>query len=162
MLGISRWTEKGGSYRTVQRFFYTVIPWATVFWLFFREYLLEPSATSILAGDESIVTKAGKKTYGLDRFFSSLYGKPEAPGIIISFIGGLGGRDISAEEFYEMVSITRKAIASGDTPKPRLLYTDTELREVRKLQAIAMVEREETYPSAQRAGPSASQETSSE
>ena len=61
-----------------------------------------------------------------------------------------------------MVSITRKAIASGDTPKPRLLYTDTELREVRKLQAIAMVEREETYPNAQRAGPLASQETSSE
>jgi DDE superfamily endonuclease len=26
MLGISRWAEKGGSYRTVQRFFYTVIP----------------------------------------------------------------------------------------------------------------------------------------
>ncbi|MCA9999845.1 MAG: transposase, partial [Anaerolineales bacterium] len=28
MLGISRWTEKGGSYRTVQRFFHTAIPWA--------------------------------------------------------------------------------------------------------------------------------------
>ncbi|MDV7389919.1 transposase, partial [Arthrospira platensis SPKY1] len=26
MLGISRWTEKGGSYRTVQRFFHTSIP----------------------------------------------------------------------------------------------------------------------------------------
>ncbi len=23
MLGLSRWAEKGGSYRTVQRFFYT-------------------------------------------------------------------------------------------------------------------------------------------
>ena len=29
----------------------------------------------LLAGDEVVVTKAGKKTYGLDRFFSSLYGK---------------------------------------------------------------------------------------
>ena len=28
MLGISRWAGKGGSYRTVQRFFSTVIPWA--------------------------------------------------------------------------------------------------------------------------------------
>jgi DDE superfamily endonuclease len=27
MLGISRWTAKGGSYRTVQRFFSTLIPW---------------------------------------------------------------------------------------------------------------------------------------
>jgi putative transposase len=80
MLGISRWTEKGGSYRTVQRFFYTVNPWATVFWLFFRQYLLDAKATYILAGDESIVTKAGKKSYGLDHFFSSLYGKP-VPGL---------------------------------------------------------------------------------
>ena len=80
MLGISRWTEKGGSYRTVQRFFSTVIPWATVFWLFFQQYLLDAKATYILAGDESIVTKAGKKSYGLDHFFSSLYGKP-VPGL---------------------------------------------------------------------------------
>ena len=31
MRGISRWTGAGGSYRTVQRFFYTVIPWGMVF-----------------------------------------------------------------------------------------------------------------------------------
>ena len=76
MLGISRWTGKGGSYRTVQRFFHTVMPWAMVFWLFFRHHLLQTGATYILAGDECVVTKAGKRTYGLDRFFSSLYGKP--------------------------------------------------------------------------------------
>ncbi len=29
----------GGSYRTVMRFFHTVIPWATVFWVFFRRHL---------------------------------------------------------------------------------------------------------------------------
>ena len=39
MLGISRWTLSGGSYRTVIRFFQTVIPWATVFWVFFRRHL---------------------------------------------------------------------------------------------------------------------------
>ena len=32
------------------------------------------------AGDESVVTKAGKTTHGLDRFFSSLFGKP-VPGL---------------------------------------------------------------------------------
>ena len=93
---------------------------------------------------------------------ASLYGKPDAPGVVTSFIGGLGGRDICAEEFYEMVAVTRKAITTGNIPAPRLLYTDGELREIRKLQAIAMVEREETYPNSQRAGPSASQETSHE
>src|SRR5690606_29004233 len=80
MLGISRWAGRGGSYRTVQRFFYTTIPWATVFWLFFRQHLLRQADSYLLAGDETIVTKSGKQSYGLDRFFSSLYGKA-VPGL---------------------------------------------------------------------------------
>lgn len=76
MLGISRWTDKGGSYRTVQRFFYTVIPWALVFWVFIRQHLLSHGDVYLMAGDECVVTKSGQKTHGLDRFFSSLYGKP--------------------------------------------------------------------------------------
>jgi putative transposase len=75
MLGISRWAGRGGSYRTVQRFFYTRIPWAVVFWLFFQQHLLRQADSYLLAGDETIVTKSGKQSYGLDRFFSSLYGK---------------------------------------------------------------------------------------
>ena len=39
MLGLSRWAGPGGSYRTVQRFFATVIPWATLFWVFFRHHV---------------------------------------------------------------------------------------------------------------------------
>src|ERR687883_86191 len=80
MLGISRWTGDGGSYRTVQRFFATVLPWASLFWLFFRTHLWHPDDVYLLAGDETVVTKAGKRTHGLDRFFASLYGKP-LPGL---------------------------------------------------------------------------------
>ena len=76
MLGISRWTGKGGSYRTVQRFFQTVMPWSLVFWWFFREHGLDQNEVYILVGDECVVSKSGKQTYGLDRFFSSVYGKP--------------------------------------------------------------------------------------
>jgi len=75
MLGISRWTGKGGSYRTIQRFFNTTLPWATILWVFFRQYLWNPNEVYLLAGDEVVVTKAGKKTYGLSRFFASLHGK---------------------------------------------------------------------------------------
>lgn len=75
MQGISRWTSEGGSYRTVQRFFTTLIPWASLFWLFFRTHLFRTDDVYLLAGDETVVTKAGKHTYGLDRFFASLYGK---------------------------------------------------------------------------------------
>ena len=76
MLGISRWAGTGGSYRTVMRFFATVIPWATVFWVFFRRHLFCPNDVYLLAGDEVVISKAGKKTHGLDRFFSSLMSKP--------------------------------------------------------------------------------------
>jgi pyruvate ferredoxin oxidoreductase alpha subunit len=71
---------------------------------------------------------------------AALYGQPDAP-VLASFIGGLGGRDITLEEFYEMAAVSRKAAAAGMAPPPRLLYTEDELREVRKLQAIAQVER---------------------
>jgi pyruvate ferredoxin oxidoreductase alpha subunit len=71
---------------------------------------------------------------------SVLYGLKDAP-LLTSFIGGLGGRDISPEEFFEMAAVTRKAAETGQAPPPRLLYTESELREVRKLQAIAQVER---------------------
>jgi putative transposase len=80
MLGISRWAGKGGSYRTVQRLFSTVLPWAMLFWVFFRQHVHCPADVYCVAGDEVIVTKAGKHTHGLDRFFSSLYGKP-VPGL---------------------------------------------------------------------------------
>ena len=80
MLGISRWTEKGGSYRTIQRFFGKTLPWLQMSWLFVRHHLLNPEDEYLLAGDETVVTKAGKQTHGLDRFFSSLYGKP-VPGL---------------------------------------------------------------------------------
>jgi IS4 transposase len=80
MLGISRWAGEGGSYRTVQRFFATVLPWASLFWLFFRTHLYRAEEVYLLAGDEVVVTKAGKATHGLDRFYASLYGKP-VPGL---------------------------------------------------------------------------------
>lgn len=69
MLGLSRWTEEGGSYRTIQRLYQSVIPWKGIQWLFFRKCFLKPEDEYIIAGDEVVVSKAGKKTYGLDRFF---------------------------------------------------------------------------------------------
>lgn len=76
MLGIARWTGTGGSYRTMGRFFSTVIPWTTLFWLFFRQHLWREQDVYLLAGDEVVVSKSGKQTYGVDRFFSSLASKP--------------------------------------------------------------------------------------
>jgi pyruvate ferredoxin oxidoreductase alpha subunit len=74
---------------------------------------------------------------------SVLYGKVGAPAILASFIGGLGGRDITPQEFYEIAKVLRDAAASGETPPPRLLYTATEFRQVQTLQAVAHAERQE-------------------
>ena len=71
---------------------------------------------------------------------SALYGGHDAP-VLTSFVGGLGGRDIAPEEFYEMAAIARRAADEGHAPAPRLLYTADELREMRTLQAIAATER---------------------
>jgi len=75
MLGISRWTGQGGSYRTMQRFFASSLPWAALFWLFFRTQLFRSDEVYLLAGDETVVSKAGKHSPGLDHFFAGLYGK---------------------------------------------------------------------------------------
>ena len=80
MLNLSRWPSEGGSYRTIQRFFNTVIPWGAVYWVFFSTYLLNRESAYILVGDETTVSKSGTSTYGLSRFFSSVYGKT-LPGV---------------------------------------------------------------------------------
>jgi len=72
MLGLSRWTEKGGSYRTIQRWYQSELLWVSIQWMFFHKRFLKSGDEYIAAGDEVVVSKAGKKTYGLDRFFSGL------------------------------------------------------------------------------------------
>jgi pyruvate ferredoxin oxidoreductase alpha subunit len=74
---------------------------------------------------------------------SALYGRAAGSPVLLSFIGGLGGRDITIEEFYQMAAVTRNAAENGKIPPPRLLYTEGELREVKKLQAVAHAERQE-------------------
>ncbi len=80
MRGIARWADKGGSYRTVQRFFTTSLNWGKLQWVLIRRHLLDQDDVILMGGDEVVVTKSGKTTHGLDRFFSSLYGKA-VPGL---------------------------------------------------------------------------------
>ncbi len=76
MLGISRWAGKGGSYRTIQRFFYSPKAWPTLLWVFFRTHCFCQQESYAIAGDEVVTTKSGEKTYGVDWFFSSLAERP--------------------------------------------------------------------------------------
>jgi len=102
----------------------------------FRELLAGKRGAAVIDQNLSM----GKGGVLFTELASALYGQKDQP-VLLSFIGGLGGRDISPEEFYEMAALTRKAAQDGQAPPPRLLFTEDELREVRKLQAIAQVER---------------------
>ena len=111
MLNMSRWTSEGGSYRTVQRFFNTLIPWGSVYWVFFTTYLLDRESAYILAGDETIVSKSGQSTYGLSRFFSSGHGKT-IPGL--AFLG-LSLVSVKERRSYPMLM---EQIVRSDTRSP--------------------------------------------
>lgn len=54
MLGLSRRTEIGGSYRTIQRLYHTVLPWNAIQWLFFRKRFLQPADEYLIIGDEVV------------------------------------------------------------------------------------------------------------
>lgn len=111
MLNISRWTGKGGSYRTIRRFYNTSIMWLQVNWSLSCEQLQEIGGIFILVGDETVVTKAGEKTHGIDRFFSSIY-KRAVPGL--SFFGV---SLVSVEEKYStmmlMEQLTKEESTNG-------------------------------------------------
>lgn len=77
MKNISRWTGGGCSYRTVQRFFSSPIDWLAMNIILLRTVVLGvPSASKyVLAMDEVVEKKAGKHTWGVDWFYSSIAGK---------------------------------------------------------------------------------------
>jgi len=72
MLEISRWTGDGGSYRTIQRWYQSKLLWLQIMWIFFTSQLWKAGHEYLVAGDEVVFGKAGKETFGLGRFFSSL------------------------------------------------------------------------------------------
>ena len=61
---IARWADKGASYRSVHRFFQTNIDWTQIQWLLFLLVLHVATDTYLLVGDETVLKKAGKSTFG--------------------------------------------------------------------------------------------------
>lgn len=100
-----------------------------------RRLLLGLKAVAVI--DQNLSMGKGGVLHG--EIASVLYGHAGAPPLV-SFVGGLGGRDIGAAEFAEMAAVAAKAAETGEVPPPRLLYTESELKDLRKFQAIAAVE----------------------
>lgn len=111
-----------------------------------REALMGKKAVGVI--DQNI--SMGKGGVLFTEVASVLYGAKQDAPLLLSFMGGLGGRDITQEELFEIAASLQQTAQTGDVPAPRLLYTKNELREVRKLQAIAKVERDEVSHSGEK------------
>jgi putative transposase len=117
MRGLSRWSGKGGSYRTIQRFFNASLHWCHLNWLLIRHHVLDADDVVLMSGDHVVVTKSGKMTYGLDRFFSSLYGKT-VPGLCFLSLSLLSvKRRTSYPVLTEQVAKVCEAAAQAQSTK---------------------------------------------
>lgn len=63
MFGLSRWSEKGGSYRTIVRFFNSELNWEDINWQFIKKHLIRKKSVYLLGGDEVVISKSGKQRY---------------------------------------------------------------------------------------------------
>jgi putative transposase len=135
-LGISRWTDKGGSYRTIQRFFHTPIDWSEVQWLFFQLTVKYQDAVYVLAGDESPISKAGKKTHGVDWFFSSIHDK---------VMRGLGFFSIA------LIDVTKRKAYSLSTEQ--IVRSAEEKEQAKKRKALRKARSQEPGPKRPRGRP---------
>ena len=68
---------------------------------------------------------------------TSLYHEPDRPERILSFIGGLGGKDISHAEFNHIIEEMEKSIETGIVPETQLLYTKGDLKQINNMLNIA-------------------------
>lgn len=101
MLELSRWTEKGGRYRTIQRLYHTPMLWLQIQWILFTSQFYQTEREYIAAGDEVVFGKAGKETYGIGRFFSSLQNRviPGLAFFVFSLI------DVQERQSYPMQAV---------------------------------------------------------
>ena len=115
MLEISRWTETGGSYRTIQRLYHSSLLWLQIQWLFFTRRLQKPDHDYLAAGDEVVLGKAGSKTYGLGRFFSSLQNRV-IPGLSFFTFSVL---DVQARQSYPIHAVQMVKAKEKDQQQPQ-------------------------------------------
>ena len=115
MLEISRWTETGGSYRTIQRLYHSSLLWLQIQWLFFTRRLHKPDHDYLAAGDEVVLGKAGSQTYGLGRFFSSLQNRV-IPGLSFFTFSVL---DVQARQSYPIHAVQMVKAKEKDQQQPQ-------------------------------------------
>ena len=94
---LSRYTDQ--SERCLNRFIgFGGFNWVAIFVLLFRTFLYKEDSVYLLASDETVEGKAGKHTFGLDTFYSSVLKQP-IKSVCLSCFSLL---DVSARKSYFM------------------------------------------------------------
>jgi pyruvate ferredoxin oxidoreductase alpha subunit len=83
------------------------------------------------------ISRRGRGGILFQEMAASLYHEVERPRALCSFIGGLGGQNLSVGAFHAIFEQTAKAGVSGKGIGPVLLYTQAEHREMTQLQMVA-------------------------
>ncbi len=98
-----------------------------------RSYLCGRKAVAVI--DQNISPGSGGILY--NEVTSTLYHETNRPKAVLSFIGGLGGKDISFVEFNFVQEEMRRSVETGIVPAPQLLYTEHDMQTVDKFLEIA-------------------------
>jgi putative transposase len=113
-LSVSRMSSL--SYRTVQRFYALKdINWLLVRLILFKSFVYQKDKSYLLVGDETLKGKAGKRTYGIGYFYSSIAKQAIKS---VSFLA-MSIIDVASETSYMFGS--QQVISNGSTPKQKPL-----------------------------------------
>jgi pyruvate ferredoxin oxidoreductase alpha subunit len=98
-----------------------------------------------LAGRHAVAVIDQNLSPGLGGIFfqevaASLSRRPDSPSVLRSFVGGLGGKDISLVEFRHVIDVLENARPGLAPEGTELLYTEMDWRKTRTLLAVAQKE----------------------
>ena len=97
MLGLHRFCDI--SYSTIERFFDKDTPWSKLNWTL-AKLQINKSSTFILTADNTIITKSGKKTHGLSKFYHGCHGRA-VPGLSVE---GMSITDVNTGDTFPLQS----------------------------------------------------------
>lgn len=110
------------SYRTVQRFYaLKSLDWLSIRLLLFRAFIYDPTQLYLLVGDETVENKAGRHTYGVSRFYSSLYKQAinSVSFLAFSFVNVSTRRSSLIGCAQLIKEPTKKPVVDQPTPSPK-------------------------------------------
>ena len=123
MKNIARWTGHGGSYRNIQRFYKNPMDWLGINLLLLKTIIIgiPDERHYVLAFDEVVEDKPGKKTYGLGWFYSSILGKaiPSIGHHVVSLVNTEKGQSFVLHHEQTVKGPSKKKSSPQSRPKEK-------------------------------------------